>query len=181
MAISHTILEGDIIYLRYIKLSDVNDNYLSWLNDEQVMKGILTSGYNLQNLQSYVRNKINLKHTHFFAIVLKSNNLHIGNIKLDFHDSKANLSEMGVLIGDKDYWGKGIAREACNLILNYGFKKLNLRKIFLAVFENNIPAIKLYYSLGFKMEGKLIKHVAVKGILYDKYLMGIFRKEFIKK
>ena len=181
MAISQTIVEGDRIYLRYIKLTDVNDNYLSWLNDDEVMKGIVTSGYNLQNLQSYVRNKINLKHTHFFAIVLKSNNLHIGNIKLDFHDSKANLSEMGILIGDKNYWGKGIAKEACDLILNYGFKKLKLRKIFLAVFENNISALNLYKSLGFKTEGKLIKHVEVKGTLYDKYLMGIFSKDFLKK
>ncbi len=181
MATSHTILEGDIIYLRYIKLSDVNDTYLSWLNDDQVMKGIVTSGYNLKKLKSYVKDKINSKHTHFFAIVLKLNNLHIGNIKLDFHDPKSNLSEMGVLIGDKNYWGKGIAKEACNLILNYGFKKLKLRKIFLAVFENNIPAIKLYNSLGFKIEGKLIKHISVSGVLYDKYLMGIFNKDFINQ
>ena len=181
MAISQTILEGDRIYLRYIKLSDVNDNYLSWLNDDEVMKGIVTSGYNLQKLQSYVRGKINSTHTHFFAIVLKLNNVHIGNIKLDFHDSKSNLSEMGVLIGDKNYWGKGIAKEACNLILNYGFKKLELRKIFLAVFENNVSAIKLYSSLGFKIEGKLIKHVEVNGTLYDKYLMGIFSNDFFKK
>ena len=181
MAISQTTVEGDRIYLRYIKLTDVNNNYLSWLNDEEVMKGIATSEYNLQNLQSYVINKINLKHTHFFAIVLKSNNLHIGNIKLDFHDSKANLSEMGVLIGNKDYWGKGIAKEACSLILNYGFKKLKLRKIFLSVFENNIHAIKLYKSLGFKTEGKLIKHVCVQGVLYDKYFMGIFSKDYLKK
>ena len=181
MAISQTTLEGDRIYLRYIKLTDVNNNYLSWLNDEEVMKGIATSEYNLQNLQSYVRNKINLKHTHFFAIVLKSNNIHIGNIKLDFHDSKANLSEMGVLIGNKDYWGKGIAKDACSLVLDYGFKKLNLRKIFLAVFENNIRAIKLYKSLGFKTEGKLIKHVCLQGVLYDKYFMGIFSQDYLKK
>ena len=181
MAISQGIVEGDRIYLRYIKLTDVNDNYLSWLNDDEVMKGIVTSGYNLQKLQSYVREKFNSTHTHFFAIVLKSNNVHIGNIKLDYHDSNANLSEMGVLIGDKDYWGKGIAKDACSLVLDYGFKKLNLRKIFLAVFENNIHAIKLYKSLGFKTEGKLIKHVCVQGVLYDKYFMGIFSKDYLKK
>jgi RimJ/RimL family protein N-acetyltransferase len=181
MATSHTILESNIIYLRYIKLSDVNDKYLSWLNDDKVMRGIVSSGYDLNNLKSYVKDKIANKNTHFFAIITKSNNLHIGNIKLDFYDSKSNLSEMGVLIGDKDYWGKGIAKEACSLVLNYGFKKLNLRKIFLAVFENNIHAIKLYKSLGFKTEGKLIKHVCVQGVLYDKYFMGIFSKDYLKK
>ena len=180
MATSHIILEGNIVYLRYIKLSDVNDNYLSWLNDDQVMKGIVSSGFNLKKLQSYVIEKINSRNTHFFAIISKSNNLHIGNIKLDFHDSKSNISEMGILIGDKYYWGKGIAKDACSLVLDYGFKKLNLRKIFLAVFENNIHAIKLYKSLGFKTEGKLIKQVCIQGVLYDKYFMGIFSKDYLK-
>ena len=46
------------------------------------------------------------------------------------------MPEMGVLIGDKDYWGKGIAKDACSLVLDYGFKNLNLRKLFLDVFEN---------------------------------------------
>jgi RimJ/RimL family protein N-acetyltransferase len=181
MAISHTILEGEIICLRYIKMSDVNDNYLGWLNDSQVMKGIVTSGYDINNLSSYVKKKIENKYTHFFAIILKSNNLHIGNIKLDFHDSKSNLSELGILIGNKTYWGKGIARESCKLVLDFGFRELKLRKIFLAVFENNISAIKAYESLGFKTEGKLIKHVSVEGVLYDKYLMGLFCNDYLKK
>ena len=181
MAISHFVLKGEVIYLRHLQLSDVNRVYLNWLNDKQVMKGIVSSGYDLNNLKSYVNEKISNESTHFFAIILKSKDLHIGNIKLDFHDFKSNVSELGVLIGNKNYWGKGIAREACNLILDYGFKKLKLRKIFLAVFENNIPAINLYKSLGFKTEGKLIKHVSVEGVLCDKYLMGIFCDDYLKK
>ncbi len=181
MANSYYVLVGKIISLRYIQLSDVNDTYLSWLKDDQVMKGIVSSGYDLKSLNSYVKEKIDSKNTHFFAIILKSNNLHIGNIKLDFHDFDSNLSELGILIGNKNYWGKGIAKEACSLVLNYGFEKLKLRKIFLAVFENNIPAIKLYKSLGFRTEGKLIKHVSVQGILHDKYFMGIFSKNYLKK
>ena len=181
MANSHFELEGEVVFLRYIQLSDVNDVYLSWLKDDNVMKGIVSSGYDLNNLKSYVKDKMVNKNTHFFAIITKSNNLHIGNIKLDFHDSKSNLSELGILIGNKNYWGKGIGREACNLVMDYGFRKLNLRKIFLAVFENNITAIKLYESLGFRTEGKLIKHVSVDGVLYDKYLMGLFCNDYLKK
>jgi len=179
MAISHTILRGDLIYLRYIKLSDVGDRYLSWLNDSEVMESIATSNYNLKNLRLYVKDKISNKDTHFFAIILKNRNLHIGNIKLDFHDSKANVSELGVLIGDKDFWGKGIAKEACSLLLNYGFNILKIRKIYLAVYEHNLSAINLYKSLGFQLEGKLIKHIYASGTLQDKYLMGIFNKHYL--
>ena len=71
--------------------------------------------------------------------------INMENIKLDFHDAISNVSELGVLIGNKNYWGKGV-KEACNLVLDYGFNVLKLRKIFLAVFENNVAAIKLYKS-----------------------------------
>ena len=167
MVNNNFIADGDKIFLRKLQLSDVNHNYLNWLNDPEVMKGISSSGYDLSNLKSYVKNKIY--------------NQHIGNIKLDFHDSISNVSELGILIGNKNFWGKGIAKDACNLVLDYGFNVLKLRKIFLAVFENNVAAIKLYKSIGFKMEGKLKKHVSINGSYYDKYFMGIFRDNYIRK
>ena len=106
MVIKNIIGQSDDIYLRNIQLSDVNNVYLNWLNDEEVMRGIVTSGYNLDNLESYVKNKLSQENTYFYAIILKSNNQHIGNIKLDFHDSNSNVSELGILIGEKNYWGK---------------------------------------------------------------------------
>lgn len=181
MVNNNFIADGDKIFLRKLQLSDVNNEYLNWLNDPEVMKGISTSGYDFLSLKSYVKDKISNKNVHFYAIVLKSNNQHIGNIKLDFHDSISNVSELGVLIGNKNYWGKGIAKEACDLVLDYGFNVLKLRKIFLAVFENNVAAIKLYKSIGFKLEGKLKKHISINGSYYDKYFMGIFRNNYMRK
>lgn len=142
------------------------------------MEGIATTGYTLENLSEYVKIRVSDPLVAFFAICDKNNGKHIGNIKLDFHDKKANVSELGLLIGNKDYWGKGIGSEACRLMMRYGFETMNLRKIYLAVYESNPYAKKLYEKLGFQLEGTLRKHVAVKGAYYDKYLMGIFKEEF---
>lgn len=174
----HPVLTGEKIILRPVESRDANDNYLSWLLDEQVMSGIATSGYTLEKLKSYVEDRVNKKDIAFYAICSKQNQKHIGNVKLDFHDAKANVSELGLLIGDRDYWGKGIGFEACHLLMQYGFGMLNLRKIYLAVYENNPHAKKLYEKLGYRLEGVLRKHVAVGGVYYDKYLMGIFKEEF---
>ena len=174
------ILKGNTIYLRPITLQDVNDNYLSWLYDVEVMSGIATSGYTLDNLKVYVEERINKSSVAFFAICSNGTNEHIGNVKIDFHDAKANVSELGLLIGNKSYWGKGIGFEACQLAIDYGFNKMQLRKIYLAVYENNLNAKKLYEKLGFKLEGTLRKHILANGELCDKYLMGIFKEEFIK-
>lgn len=174
------ILKGNTIYLRPITLQDVNDNYLSWLHDVEVMSGIATSGYTLDNLKDYVEERINKSSVAFFAICSNGTNEHIGNVKIDFHDAKANVSELGLLIGNKNYWGKGIGFEACQLAIDYGFNKMQLRKIYLAVYENNLNAKKLYEKLGFKLEGTLRKHILANGELCDKYLMGIFKEEFVK-
>ena len=170
----NAFMEGNQIYLRPLKLSDVNQNYLTWLNDPEVMSGIATSNYDISSLETYVEDKINDSNVHFLAIIFKENDLHIGNIKFDFYDVKANVAELGLLIGNKQYWGRGLAKEACQLMINYAFDLLLYRKIYLAVYENNIAAINLYKSLGFKQEGRLIKHVSINGKYYDKFLMGMF-------
>lgn len=171
------VIKGEKILLRQLTVDDVNEKYLGWLLDKEVMSGIATTGYTLSKLRAYVIEKLNDPNVAFFAICSHTNE-HIGNVKIDFHDSKANVSELGLLIGDKNYWGKGIGFEACHLAMQYGFGNMNLRKIYLAVYENNLNAKKLYERLGFILEGTLRKHVAVDGVFYNKYLMGIFKEEF---
>lgn len=172
------ILKGDKIYLRPIIMDDVNANYLSWLEDSEVMQGIATSGYTIDKLKVYVSERIIDSDIAFFAICSNDTNEHIGNVKIDFHDKKANVSELGLLIGNKNYWGKGVGYEACKMAIEYGFDQMYLRKIYLAVYENNQNAKRLYEKLGFKLEGTLRKHVMANGELCDKYLMGIFKEEF---
>ena len=167
------------IYLRPLSLNDVNSNYLSWLQDPEVMSGIATKDYTLAKLNEYVSNRLNDYNVHFFAIICNVSNIHIGNIKLDFYDNDANTIELGLLIGNKNYWGKGIGKQVCKLILEYAFNVLNIRKIYLAVYENNPGAKRLYEKLGFKIEGCLRKHIAVNGEYFDKYYMGIFKEEAI--
>ncbi|MBD5584683.1 MAG: GNAT family N-acetyltransferase, partial [Clostridia bacterium] len=55
-----------------------------------------------------------------------------------------------IFIGDKSYWGKGVAKEASRQIISYGFQVLNLSSISLRVRPENVSAVNLYKSLGFK-------------------------------
>ena len=171
------IISGNLIVLRPIQMAHVSTTYLSWLQDAEVMQGIASSGYTLENLREYVFEKIAQPGTCFYAIHSKEDEAHIGNVKLDFFDEKANVSELGLLIGDKKFWGKGIGYEACKLLIDFGFKILKRRKIYLAVYESNPAAKKLYDKLGFVLEGTLRKHVQVNGNYYDKYIMGLFENE----
>ena len=112
-----------------------------------------------------------------FAICDKVNDVHIGNIKLDNFDWVNRTCELGLLLGDRTYWGKGIGTEVMRLTLAYAFNQLNLRKVLLAVYANNPAAIKLYEKVGFKNEGCLRSQIFVKGEYIDKHYMGIFSNE----
>ena len=164
--------------LRGITLEDANENYLSWLNDKEVTKG-LDSGLfptDLQSLRTFVENMSKSKENLMFAIIDRSNGKHIGNIKLGNIHWINRTAEIGILIGDKSSWGKGFGRDACSLVVDYAFTTLNLRKVWLAVYSDNVPAWELYKKLGFIQEGCLKDHIYSDGKLVDKILMAIYKK-----
>lgn len=172
-------LVGEKTYLRAISLADATEDYLSWVNDPEVTKGLVTGVYpsNMEDLRQYISAVSADKGAHMLAICDKESEKHIGNIKLDRIDPIGRTGELGIMIGDSSFWGKGIGTEACKLLLNYAFDELNLRKVALTVFDNNPGAIRLYEKIGFKVEGRLRKHVFADGEFYDKLWMGIFKEE----
>ena len=68
--------------------------------------------------------------------------------------------------------------EALNLLLDYGFSFLNLRNIYLKVFEYNDAAYNLYKKAGFKEVGRLRKAVEIMGKTYDEIIMDMLKEEF---
>ncbi len=172
-------LEGENIYLRALSLNDVTEEYLSWLNDEETTRGLASGVFpsSIDELLRFVESVVNNKNVVMFAVCDNTNDRHIGNIKLDQFDWVSRTCELGLLIGDKTYWGRGIGTEVCKLALNYAFTDLNIRKVTLAVYENNPSAIRVYEKLGFIREGQLRKHIFEGGTYFDKFYMGIFREE----
>ena len=168
-------LSSKQVYLRCIELSDANLNYLSWINNEDATKGLVSGKFpsSLPELEAYIKNVLDSKNV-MFAVCDSTNDKHIGNIKLDNFDWIARTCELGILIGDANYRGKGIGTEVCQLTCNYAFHQLNLRKVTLTVFGNNPAAIKVYQKLGFELEGTLKKHVFEAGEYVDKHYMSLF-------
>jgi len=84
------------------------------------------------------------------------------------------------MIGEDDYRGKGVGKIAMDWLMDYSFNKLKLHKINLGVIANNVPAVKLYKKLGFKIEGIMIDEVRYKNKYYNFYSMALFEKDYKK-
>lgn len=176
-------ITGDRIYLRTITISDVNKNYLQWMNDKEIVKYLESrfTNYSMEDLIDYVIKTTSNSDILFLAIISKEENKHIGNIKLGPINRMHLFANMGIIIGEKNYWGKGYATEAIKIVVDYAFNKLNLHKITAGVYVENTRSKKVFLKAGFKKEGILKKHYFYNGKYIDAIILGVINERFIFK
>lgn len=102
---------------------------------------------------------------------------HIGNLGLYHIDLLHRRAELWCLLGDESYRGRGIAKQACQLLLKYAFHGLGLNKIFLHVAKGNQTALELYKKLGFAEEGSLVQEYYIEGRYVDVIRMRLLHDE----
>ena len=73
--------------------------------------------------------------------------MYVGNIYLT--DINGESAEYHIFIGEKNYWGKGVAEEASRQILKYGLCERGFKYVYLHVRKDNVRAVQLYNKLGF--------------------------------
>ena len=88
---------------------------------------------------------------------------------------------LGIFIGEDKQWNQGYGTEAIKLLLDYGFRYLNLNNINLNVIEFNKRAQACYKKCGFKEIGKRRKANYTNGKYYDIISMDILAEEFTQE
>lgn len=170
-------LETERLKLEPISIKFCSNKYVNWLNDPEIYQYLDNGGnYTYNSLFDYL-SKYTEDPVFFWAIIIKKANKHIGNIKVDPINKKNQSGEYGILMGDKNSWGQGYAKEATKAVIDYCFKVLELRKITLGVIKDNIAAVKLYQKLGFETEGIYKMHGIYNGKFCDALRMAKFNLE----
>jgi RimJ/RimL family protein N-acetyltransferase len=143
------------VKIRQIRNSDASISY-KWRNDPDVWKYT----FNRPNIvvtpkieRQWVESVLKTPNRKTFAICVGKSEKYVGNVQLlDITDKSG---ELGIFIGEKRYWGKGIGRKAIKLIVSFAKNVLKLESMFLSVKKDNITAVKCYEHCGFKQIGML--------------------------
>ncbi|OEH94443.1 GNAT family N-acetyltransferase [Bacillus solimangrovi] len=174
------MFETKRICLQKMTMKDI-EKYHSWKNDIDVMTNTspYLDTYTFEETEEFVTNVIlNNSNSKSYIIIDTETNKSIGVTSLVNIDWKNRNAECIIDIGEKDYWGKGLGKEALSLILQYAFSELNLNRISLKVYSFNKRAINLYTSLGFTIEGEIRKDIFRNGKWHNTILMGILSEEY---
>jgi ribosomal-protein-alanine N-acetyltransferase len=152
---SKPLVEGSQIYLRKVALSDVNDDYHRWMNDPEVTQflEVRNARRTHQDILDYVKSVLKKSEDVFLAICVKETGQHIGNIKLGPVNQTHSFAHIGLLIGEKNFWGKGLATEAISLVVQYAFNTLKLHKVLAGCYANNAASARAFEKAGFTREG----------------------------
>lgn len=145
-------IETNRFILRELCKKDASTTYLNWLKNSDSSKYILTANQTreLEDLETYIDEKLNDQACLFLGVFTKDNETHIGNIKYEPIDLENREVAMGILIGDSNWRGKGVAKEIIVATCEYLKNNYTLKRVILGVENNNIPALRAYQKIGFK-------------------------------
>jgi len=118
--------------------------------------------------------------TNRFDAVMEADGVPVGTIGLLSIDRKNSKAEYYVAMGETSYKGKGVAKEASRLILQYGFEKLGLNRIYLFTETDNIAAQKLFEKVGFTREGIIRQDIISHGKYVDRVAYGYLKEDWDK-
>ena len=113
--------------------------------------------------------------------VIEADGVPVGLIGLLSIDRKNGKAEFYISMGENDYKGRGVATRASGLMLEYAFRTLRLRKVYLYTEKDNLSAQKLFERLGFRQEGLLRSDVLSRTGYADRYAYGLTRFSWLRK
>ena len=174
-------LVGDRIYLSPKGVSDEEtEKFTEWLNDFQVTDYTGMSGQiaTLVGEKEWLENAAKSNENRIFNIISLNENKLIGTVGLERFNWIERSAVLGIFIGDQEFRNNGYGPEAIKLLLEYGFKYLNLHSIRLDLLSINERAHKCYLKCGFKDAGRSREQIFLNGKYYDKLHMDILENEF---
>ncbi len=175
--------ENEFLYDERVALCALSDEHLPlltrWINTQAVIRylgGPL--GMSIESERAWLERMRASSDDVIYGVLLRSEQRLIGTVALHGVRGLGRHAEYGISIGEPEFWGQGYGTEACRLILDWGFNRLNLNSIFLRVFADNQRGVRSYEKVGFKHAGMLRQHAFRDGVYLDMYYMDILRDEF---
>ena len=167
-------VKGEKVILREKRIEDAPEDY-AWRVDEELARLDATRPLRMSyaDFQRYSQEEMGYSNPRSKRLAIETHDgTHIGNIMYYDIDLRRKESELGIMIGDRDYWGKGYGTDSVNSLLEHIFINTEITRVYLHTLEWNERARKSFTKSGFKE----VKKVRRSGM--DFVLMEIWRSDW---
>jgi len=151
--------------------------YFKWNNDSRIRKFL---GKSIPISMAKIEKSIINPGSNYigFEIIYKEDSKPIGYIHVDGINWMRRKASLGALIGEVEYWGKGLATEATKMIVKYCFEELNLNKVASLIYEPNRGSQKCVERAGFTLEATIGDAGYFEGKYCADLLYSYYRKDW---
>ncbi len=167
-------VKGEKVNLREKRIEDAPEDY-AWRVDEELARLDATRPLSMSyaDFQRFSQEEMGYPSPRSKRLAIETHEgTHIGNIMYYDIDLRRKESELGIMIGDRDYWSKGYGTDSVNSLLDHIFSTTEITRVYLHTLEWNERARKSVAKSGFK----LVKNVRRSGM--DFVLMEIWRSDW---
>lgn len=172
--------QGDLVRLRAVELADWQ-HFFAWNEDtyfEQTTDSIHFP-QSQEKLKKWVADVAvaEPKNDEYWWVIENHAGEFVGTLNTHTCNPRHGTFQYGLAIR-REYWRKGYATEAIQIILRYFFDELRYQKVNVHIYDFNQASVELHRNLGFQEEGRLRRMGFTRGEYFDWILMGLTREEF---
>ena len=179
-----TDIVGSAVSIKPFNCENIySKEYLGWLRDHEVLLTLNLTSYlhkpiDIDEVEQYCHALLESANDMFCAIHERQTDAFIGTCKIGGIDEFSGVADIGVMIGEKRLWGKGIGSETVSLLSEFAFNEMKLRKLTGGAMSSNKPMLNIFDRLGFVKEGVRRQQDRVGSVFVDHILLGCFKDEF---
>jgi|TARA_B100000315_G_scaffold209818_1_gene205773 RimJ/RimL family protein N-acetyltransferase len=170
-------ITGNKVILREKRLSDAWNDY-TWETNSDLAQldavHVLTIPFSRYLTDYSEELRAPFLNSHRFAIDTRDGK-HIGNCSYYHISEIKSETELGIMIGDRNYWNKGYGEDTVTTMVDYIFRETKLKRIYLKTLESNNRAQKCFQKCGFVWYEKLLNDG------FNFILMETSRKHWLTK
>jgi RimJ/RimL family protein N-acetyltransferase len=179
----NTILENEMVLLRPLQATDVDNLLDISLNEPETWEYSLVRANGKENLENYIRLALKAKEskTEFpFVVFDKKTGKYAGSTRFYDINIAFKTLQLGYTWYGKEFRGTGLNKHCKYLLLQYAFETLGMERVEFRADNNNLRSIAAMKSIGCKVEGVMRSHMPTLGseVRRDSIILSILKNEW---
>jgi RimJ/RimL family protein N-acetyltransferase len=168
--------QNECVALRVLRPDDVTDAYVGWLNDPGINRFLESrfQRHDKAGVAAFVQAMLASDRNLLLAITDRADGRHVGNIKLGPIDPPHGLADIGLIIGDRMAWGRGLGTAAIQCVVEIARHELGLRKLTAGCYASNLGSARAFEKAGFHVDAVRREHLNLDGRFEDHVLLSLF-------